>query len=92
LYLPNNTTNKELRVPTKNRDNEYRYIAFDERSKSAIGYGPRAVSALQYADQMNSQASIFVIDSGEFGYEVWTLALDLLGAERLIRQNERAPG
>jgi hypothetical protein len=64
--------------------NEYRYIAYDEASQRATSYGPKAVFALQKADEIDSNASIHVIDAGIFGCKIWTLKLGLSEAERLI--------
>jgi hypothetical protein len=71
-------------TPTRQINEEFRYIAFDEETRSAIGYGRKAVLALQYADLVNSQSSIFVIEAGRFGYNIWAFALNLTATELLI--------
>jgi len=70
--------------PPRELVRDFDYLAFDSESKVLIGYGSRAIFALQYADEAAPESPITILYAGILGRWIWGEGFTLDVARPLI--------
>jgi len=70
--------------PPRELVSDFDYLAFDSETLAVIGYGSRAIFALQYADEASPESPITILYAGILGRWIWDVRFTLDMARPLL--------
>lgn len=69
-------------------DDEFRFLAFNQRSGALLSHGNRAVYALAWADWREPHQAIYILHAGVAGQDLWRNQTPLALARQVIEMLE----